>query len=68
MASFWISVLIQNHFALEQWVEKRLLKQMDRLVHQYPHVEGAGGNEESLYTYGLSEPAVLDVAQDWMPS
>ena len=48
LASFWISVLIQNHFALEQWVEKRLFKQMDRLVHQYPHVEGAGGNEESL--------------------
>ena len=68
MASFWISVLIQNHFALEQWVEKRLLKQMDRLVHQYPHVEGAGGNEESLDTCGLSEPVVLDVALGWMPS
>ena len=68
MASFWFSVLIQNHFALEQWIEKRLLKQMDRLVHQYPHVEVAGGNEESLHTYGLSEPAVLETARGLMPS
>ena len=66
MASFWISVWIQNHFALEQWVEKWPLKRMDQLVQQYPHIESAGGNEESLYAYGLSEPVVLDVAQGWM--
>ena len=66
MASFWFSVLIQNHFALEQLVEKWLLKWMDRLVQQYPHIESAGGNEESLGAYGLPEPVVLDVTQGWM--
>ena len=66
MASFWFSVLIQNHFVLEQLVEKRLLKWMDRLVQQYPHIVSAGGNEESLGAYGLPEPVVLDVAQGWM--
>ena len=66
MASFWFSVLIQNHFALEQLVEKWPLKQMDRHVQQYPHIEGAGGNKESIGAYGLPEPVVLDVAQGWM--
>ena len=66
MASFLFSVLIQNHFALEQLVEKCLLKSMGLLVQQYPHIESAGGNEESLVAYGLPEPVVLDVAQGWM--
>ena len=30
--------------------------------------DGAGGDEENIHTYGLSEPAVLETARDWMPS
>ena len=52
MASFLFSVLIHNHFALEQLFEKCLLKSMGLLVQQCPHIEIVGGNEEILVTEG----------------
>ena len=48
MASFLLSVLIQNHFALEHLFEKSLLKSMGLLVQQCPHNEVTGGDEEDL--------------------
>ena len=52
MASFLFSVLIQNHFALEQLFEKCLLKSMGLLVQQSPHIEIVGGDEEILVAEG----------------
>ena len=48
MASFLLSVLIENHFALEHLFEKSLLKSMGLLVQQCPHIEIVGGDEENL--------------------
>ena len=47
-ASFLLSALVRNHFALEHLLEKSPLKSMGLLVQQCPHNEIAGGDEEDL--------------------
>ena len=47
-ASFLLSALVRNHFALEHLLEKGPLKSMGLLVQQCPHIEIVGGDEENL--------------------